>query len=289
MSSVGFVGLGVMGGPMAMHLQQSGADLTVWNRTATKADPHRQAGAKVAADLQDLASGCEIIFLCISRTEDVVRCVHTLADSARAGTLFVDHSTILPAAAKDLHRHLQVRGMDFVDAPVTGGSMGAQKGQLTVFCGGNKDPVAAAISAMAPYTKRAEHVGASGAGQMTKMANQIAVAGSLLALCESLSFAQKAGLDLHQTWELLSGGAAGSWSFDNYGPKVLAQDWSPGFKVKDQLKDLVYCEETAQELSAAVPGTILVEKLLRVTEAAGYGENATASLFLTLSQMVTAP
>lgn len=175
--------------------------------------------------------------------------------------------------------------MRFIDAPITGGSMGAQKGQLTIFCGGDAADIEEAKPYLNAYAKRVERVGGPGAGQLTKVANQIAVGGTLLALCESLSFAEKAGLDLPLTRELLASGAAGSWSMDNYGPKLLNRDWSPGFKVKDQLKDFKYCLETANELGAAIPGTDLLNSLLQITEQQGHGEETTAVLFETLMAM----
>jgi len=285
MAKVGFVGLGVMGGPMAGHLAEAGHDLTVWNRTPEKAEPLKAAGVRVASSMEALGQACDLVFTCLSRSEDVKECLAALTKNANPNTLFVDHSTILPKAAKEIHEDLKTKGFRFVDAPITGGSMGAQKGQLTIFCGGEAAAIDEAKPYMLAYAKRAERVGGPGAGQLTKAANQIAVAGSVLALCESLSFAEKAGLDLALTRELLAGGAAGSWSMDNYGPKLLARDWSPGFKVKDQLKDFKYCIETAHELGAAIPGTVLVDGLLEVTKSHGHAEHTTAVLFETLMAM----
>ena len=190
-----------------------------------------------------------------------------------------------PKALQEIHQDLKSKGMRFIDAPITGGSMGAQKGQLTIFCGGDAADIEEAKPYLNAYAKRVERVGGPGAGQLTKVANQIAGGGTLLALCESLSFAEKAGLDLPLTRELLASGAAGSWSMDNYGPKLLNRDWSPGFKVKDQLKDFKYCLETANELGAAIPGTDLLNSLLQITEQQGHGEETTAVLFETLMAM----
>lgn len=261
-AKLGFVGLGVMGGPMAGHLVKAGNDVTVWNRSREKAEPLRAEGAKVADSMADLGSSCDIVFLCVSRSEDVQECVGELSRRAKPGTLFVDHSTIAPAVAHRLHDELRDKGFRFVDAPLTGGSMGAQKGQLTIFCGGEPVDVEQAIEVMKPYTKRAARVGGPGAGQMMKMANQIAVGGALLGLCECLSFAKKAGLDVEQAHELIGSGAGGSWAFDNYGRKVLTGDWTPGFTVKNQRKDFGYCREAAKEIDAATPGTDLVDSLL---------------------------
>jgi len=276
---VGFVGLGVMGAPMAGHLVAKCHDVTVWNRTAAKCEPLREAGAEVAASLPELGAACDVVLLCVNRTEDVRQCLDALAPAMRPGSLVVDHSTISPVAARDFHQSLRSKGIGFVDAPVTGGSMGAQNGQLTIFCGGDEAEVERALPILSAYAKRAERVGGPGAGQMMKMANQIAVAGSLLGLCEALAFAQKAGLDLRQTLALVGSGAAGSWAFQNYGPKILAGDWSPGFSIDNQLKDFGYCREAAGAIGAAIPGTELVERLLNDLREQGLGGLTTAALF----------
>ncbi len=191
----------------------------------------------------------------------------------------MDHSTIAPPAAAAIHADLSARGHRFVDAPITGGSMGAQKGQLTIFLGGDQADCEEALPVVAAYAKRAERVGGPGAGQMAKMANQIAVAGVLIGLCESLSFAQKAGLDVAQIKDLVGGGAAGSWAFENYGPKILTRDWTPGFTVRNQRKDFGYCKEAARVVHAAIPGTMLVDELLAKLEAEGHPDWTTAALF----------
>lgn len=270
---------------MAGHLIRVGSDVTVWNRTAAKAEPLREQGARVAGDLAELASACDVVLLCVSRSEDVEACVDAMIATANPGSLFVDHSTISPAVAKDVHGKLDAAGLRFVDAPVTGGSVGAQKGQLTIFLGGGESDAEEARNVIAPYTKRAERVGGPGAGQMAKLANQIAVGGALLALCESLSFAKKAGLDVAQIRELVAGGAGGSWAFDNYGPKILAGDWTPGFSIVNQRKDFGYCEEAANQIGAAIPGTDLVDSLLYRLEEQGHGEWTTAALYKEMMRM----
>jgi 3-hydroxyisobutyrate dehydrogenase-like beta-hydroxyacid dehydrogenase len=271
-----------MGAPMAGHLLSAGMDVVVWNRTAQKSAPLREKGAHIAESLQALASGCARIALCVGRTEDVRECVAELSRTAGPGTLIVDHSTIAPQGAQEIHEELTKAGLRFVDAPITGGSMGAQAGTLTIFMGGMDADVAEAQEMVRPYAKRAEHVGGPGSGQMTKLANQIAVAGSLLGLCESLAFAKRAGLNLELTRELLSGGAAGSWAFDNYGPRILAQNWSPGFSIKNQRKDFGYCHDAAAALGMDLPGTELTDQLLAILDDAGRGEDATTALFQVL-------
>lgn len=276
---IGFVGLGVMGGAMAMHVLKSNGSLWVYNRTRSKADALVEAGATFG-ELEQIARECDFILMCVSRSEDVEACLDQLAH-AKPNTLFVDHSTIAPHTARELHQELKERNHRFVDAPVTGGSVGAQNGKLTIFMGGEEPDVAEAKEAASPYTKRCERVGGPGSGQMAKMANQIAVAGTLLSLCESLAFAQKAGLDLPQIKDLVGGGAGGSWCFDVYGTKILNQDWTPGFSVTNQIKDLNYCREAAEEVGANVPASNLANELLGKLEAAGHGGLTTAALFQT--------
>jgi 3-hydroxyisobutyrate dehydrogenase len=285
MAEVGFVGLGVMGGQMATHLLKQNGRLVAWNRSPDKARPLGDLGAFLAGSLEEVGELCQTVFLCVNRTEDVRQCLDALTLKAAPNTLYVDHSTISPVGAKEIHSALHARGFRFVDAPVTGGSMGAQKGQLTIFCGGEEADIDDALPLMNAYARRAERVGGPGAGQMMKMVNQIAVGGALLALCEALSFAKKAGLDLQQTKELVGSGAAGSWAFENYGPKILAEDWSPGFTVENQRKDFAYVREAAAELNAAVPGTDLVDNLLARLQGEGGGGWTTAALYETLLKM----
>ncbi len=270
---------------MAGHLRAAGFEVTVWNRTAGKADALRQRGADVAETLQELASRCEVVFLCVNRSEDVWACLLDLVKTAMPGTLFVDHSTIAPDDAKRIAADIEAQGFRFVDAPITGGSVGAQNGQLTIFMGGAEEDVAEAIEYAKPYTKRAERVGPSGAGQLAKMVNQIAVGGALLALCESLSFAKKAGLDIVQIRDMISGGAGGSWAYQHYGNMILAEDWRPGFSVKNQRKDFGYARQAASSIDAAIPGTNLVDQLLAKLEEAGHGEWTTAALFTVMLQL----
>lgn len=264
---------------MAGHLLASGVELGVWSRTPEQGRELCERGATRFSSAEQLAQGASALILCVNRTEDVQQVIGSVINALPAGALVVDHSTIAPEAAKAIGSDLGQRGIRFVDAPITGGSMGAKNGQLTIFLGGSEADCDAAKELVKPYTKRAERVGDPGAGQMAKLANQIAVAGSLLGLCECLSFADKAGLNLSQMKEMIGGGAAGSWAFDNYGPKILAGDWSPGFSIKNQRKDFGYCRQAASELGASIPGTVLVDSLLKVLQDQGRGEEATAALY----------
>lgn len=270
---------------MAKHLLKSGREVVVWNRTSTKALPYAEAGCKVAPTLEELAGQCQVVFLCVNRTEDVQDCVDAMIPNAPSNAMFVDHSTISPEGAKQIHSNAAAHQCRFIDAPITGGSVGAENGTLTIFCGGREEDIDEARPLLECYAKRVERVGGPGAGQMAKMANQIAVGGALLALCEALSFAKKAGLDVAQISELVGGGAGGSWAFENYGPKILRQDWSPGFSVKNQRKDFGYCLEAADKVDAALPGTELVDQLLSLLEDEGHGEWTTAALYEIMLRM----
>ncbi len=284
MARLGFVGLGTMGAPMAGHLLKANGAISVWNRTPAKAEGLKAQGATVCATLEEVARASDVVFLNVNRSEDVEEVLGRLLESAALDTLFVDHSTIAPDAARACAERARAKGCRFVDAPVTGGSLGAQNGTLTIFLGGEEADVAEAIGIVKPYARTARRVGPSGAGQTMKLANQIAVAGALQALCESLAFADAAGLDVAQAREMIAGGSGGSWAFENYGPKILARDWTPGFSVKNQRKDLAYTRATAAEIGAKVPATALTDDLLKALEDEGRGEDTTAALYDVLAK-----
>jgi 3-hydroxyisobutyrate dehydrogenase len=278
-ATIGFIGLGTMGAPMAGHLASNGYSILIWNRTPGKDALPLRKGAKLAISVEEIAQSCSVICLCLGRTEDVAEIVNQLLPSCKPGTIIVDHSTISPNGAQAIAETCKSHQVDFVDAPITGGSMGAQNGTLTIFCGGTTESFNNVEPILESYGRRIAHVGPSGKGQMMKMANQIAVGAALLGLSESLAFAHKAGLDLATTRELLSTGAAGSWAFENYGPKILSGDHTPGFSVKNQRKDFGYCQESAAELGIEIPGTDLVDNLLSQLTQAGREEDATTALY----------
>jgi len=271
---VGFIGLGVMGSRMAGHLAKNG-EVLAWNRT-----PARSEGFdRVAASLAELAAECDHVFLCVSRTEDVQEVLDAMAPSLRQGMTIVDHSTIEPSAAREMADSLAARGVGFVDAPVTGGEKGAIDGTLTIFCGGDEADFQKALPFMQAYGRKIRLVGPSGSGQMMKMANQVSVVGCVLAMAECLAFADRAGLDMAEAIELIGSGAGGSWSLTNYGPKVLARDWSPGFSIDLQQKDLHYALDAAKDMGLSLPGATLIEGLFASLQAQGRGGEATPALF----------
>lgn len=277
--NIGFVGLGVMGSRMAGHLLEKGFPLSVYNRTLEKTIPLKEKGATVADSLQDLVERCEVVFICVSRTEDVLEVIEKMLPFSKDNTLFVDHSTIEPSVAKTIQRRLAERGLRFIDCPLTGGEKGAIEGTLTIFCGGDEEDFAIAKPYMEAYGKKIRRVGPVGSGQLMKMANQIAVSLTVLSMAECLVFCEKSGLNLNDAIELIGSGAGASWSLSNYGPKVVAKDFSPGFSVRLQQKDLVYALRSAREIGVSLPGTALVHQLFAALENAGRGEDATPALY----------
>lgn len=282
---LGFIGLGVMGAPMANHLLEAGHKVSVWNRTPSKAEPFR-GKAEISESVESLAMQSDMILICVSRTEDVRSLTGRIATKSKPDTLIVDHSTIAPQGARTIGEALASKGIRFMDAPVTGGEKGAAAGTLTIFCGGKREDFALAKPFLDAYSKRAALVGELGSGQMMKMANQISVALSVLALCESMVFAEKSGLNLKEALDLIGSGAAGSWSFANYGPKILERDWRPGFAVDLQQKDLRYALETAKTLGLELPGAELTHKLFARLQQAGRGGDATPALFEVIEEKV---
>jgi 3-hydroxyisobutyrate dehydrogenase-like beta-hydroxyacid dehydrogenase len=258
---------------MARHMAKE-HEVLVWNRTPSRADSLRDV-ATVAPEIQDVGRRCDEVFICVSRTEDVREVLDALKPHLRPDALIVDHSTIEPKAAREMAEEFA----HFVDAPVTGGEKGAIDGTLTVFCGGETSDFERAKPFMEAYGRKVRRVGPSGAGQMMKMANQISVVGCVLAMAECLAFADEAGLDMAETIDLIGSGAGGSWSLTNYGPKVLARDWSPGFSIDLQQKDLRYALDAARDMGLGLPGTELVENLFAKLQAEGRGGEATPALF----------
>jgi 3-hydroxyisobutyrate dehydrogenase-like beta-hydroxyacid dehydrogenase len=279
--SVGFIGLGIMGQGMAHNLLRAGFDLTVWNRTASKAEPFAAAGAGVASDPAALAARCEVIVICVSDTPDVEAVLFGkdgAANGIRAGSLVVDCSTISPIKTRAFAEALANRGAHMLDAPVSGGSEGAVKGTLSIMVGGQADQVERAMPILQAMGKNITHVGPNGAGQMVKLVNQILVAHSMVALGEAFLFAQAGGLDLEKTLRAVEGGAAGSWTLSNRGPQVIARDWRPGFMIDLQQKDLRLILEAADQLGVPVLGCNTAFSLYRVLQNRGLGAEGNHAL-----------
>ncbi len=287
-ASVGFIGLGIMGQGMAANLLKAGFDLTVWNRTASRADALVAQGAKRADSPAALAAACEVIISCVSDTPDVHA---VLLDEAgvihgvRSGALVIDMSTISPQAASEMAAQLAERGVHFLDAPVSGGSEGAAKGTLSIMVGGDAAQVERAMPYFDALGKTITHVGPNGAGQTVKLVNQILVVGTMLAMSEALVFAQASGVDLEKTLAAVSGGAAGSWTLSNRGPQVINRDWRPGFMIDLQQKDLRLVLEAADQVGAPMLATSTVFHMYRTLQMAGLGAEGNHALIKALERM----
>ncbi len=282
MAKLAFLGLGVMGYPMAGHLQAAGHDVTVFNRTAAKAEAWvAEHGGSMAATPRKAAEGAEFVMTCVGNDDDL-RSVCTGADGAFSGmsqsTTLVDHTTVSAKVTRELYAAAKDQGLGFVDAPISGGQAGAENGVLSIMCGGDQSVYDAAEPIMQVYSKICRRIGESGAGQMTKMSNQIAIAGLVQGLSEALHFAEKAGLDGRAVVEVISQGAAGSWQMANRYETMLDDHFDHGFAVDWMRKDLGICLDTANETGASLPVTALVDQFYKDVQKLGGGRWDTSSL-----------
>ena len=282
MAKVAFLGLGVMGYPMAGHLQAAGHQVTVYNRTAEKADKWvAEHGGDKADTPADAARGCEFVFACVGDDADI-RSVTTGPDGAfqtmDAEAVFVDNTTASADVARELHAAARAAGLHFIDAPVSGGQAGAEGGKLTVMCGGDDAAYNRAEPLMGCYGARVTHMGAAGAGQLTKMVNQICIAGLVQGLSEALNFGQNAGLDMDKVLGVVSGGAAQSWQTENRGTTMVRDEFDFGFAVDWMRKDLRICLAEATQNGSQLPVTALVAQFYAALSERGFGRNDTSSL-----------
>ncbi|WP_417622199.1 NAD(P)-dependent oxidoreductase [Parasphingorhabdus sp.] len=282
MAKIAFIGIGVMGGPIAGHLAKAGHELTVYNRTRAKADAWvAEHGGAVAENPAAAAKGNQIVISCVGNDDDLAS-VTMGRDGAFStmspGSLFIDHTTVSARIARQLSVEAEGRNIQVVDAPVSGGQAGAENGRLSIMCGGSKEAFAAAELIMAAYAGRIVHVGRTGAGQTTKMCNQIAIAGVLEGLSEALRFAQASQLDLDKVHEAISGGAAQSWQMDNRWATMAQDKFDFGFAVDWMRKDLGLAIEEARTNGATIPVAALVDQFYAEVQAAGGGRDDTSSL-----------
>ena len=289
MANCAFLGLGVMGYPMAGHLKAAGHDVTVYNRTASKAETWANAhGGGHGATPRAAAEGAEFVMACVGNDDDL-RSVCLGEDGAFAamaeGSVFVDHTTVSAAVTRELYAAAADKGIAFVDAPISGGQAGAENGALSIMCGGDEAAYARAEPVMNAYAKICRRIGESGAGQMTKMCNQIAIAGLVQGLSEALHFAEKAGLDGRAVVEVISQGAAGSWQMSNRYETMLDDHFDHGFAVDWMRKDLDICLRTANETGASLPVTALVDQFYKDVQKMGGGRWDTSSLIKRLRAM----
>ena len=278
-----------MGYPMAGHLQAAGHDVAVYNRTAKKAEAWAsEHGGKMAATPYEAATGADMVMACVGNDDDLrsVCLGDTGAFAGMAnGAIFVDHTTVSAAVTKELFDLASSKGIGFVDAPVSGGQAGAENAQLSIMCGGDQMHYDAAEKIITTYAKLCRRIGESGAGQMTKMCNQIAIAGLVQGLSEALHFAQKAGLDGEAVVEVISQGAAGSWQMANRYKTMLADEYDHGFAVDWMRKDLAICLATAEDNGASLPVTALVDQFYKDVQKLGGARWDTSSLLKRLTQI----
>lgn len=282
MARIAFIGLGVMGGPIARHLQQAGHTLTVYNRSRAKAEKWVETHKGVlAASPAEAARDAEVVISCVG-TDDDLAGVTLGRDGAFAamakGSLYIDHTTVSARIARQLGVEAKSRGLLIVDAPVTGGQSGAENGTLSIMCGGTDAALEAARPVMAPYSKRIVHVGGPGTGQTTKMCNQIAFAGVIQSLSEALRFAQSAELDVDKVYEAISGGAAQSWQMDNRWATMAQDKFDFGFAVDWMRKDLGLAFEEARAVGATLPITAVIDQFYADVQHMGGGRLDTSSI-----------
>ena len=288
MAKVAFLGLGVMGGPMAGHLAGKGHDVTVYNRTGAKAEAWVGAnGGAHAATPREAARGAEIVFACVGNDQDL-RSVVLGPDGALAGmergATFVDHTTASAEVARELAKAAAEAGLGFVDAPVSGGQAGAENGVLTVMCGGEADTYAKVEPAILSYARACRLMGPAGAGQLTKMVNQICIAGLVQGLSEGVHFAKRAGLDVEAVLDVISKGAAGSWQMENRGKTMNAGEFAFGFAVDWMRKDLSILLDEARRNGAKLPVSALVDQFYAEVQAMGGGRWDTSALVARLER-----
>ncbi|MEO6811333.1 MAG: NAD(P)-dependent oxidoreductase [Isosphaeraceae bacterium] len=285
---IGWIGTGVMGSSMCGHLMTAGYGVTVFNRSPEKAQPLVGRGARRASSPREVAEASDVVFSIVGYPGDV-RQVTLGPDGslagARAGAILVDMTTSEPALAVEIHTKAHAKGVQAVDAPVSGGDVGAREARLSIMIGGDAEPVAALDPLFQLLGKTIVHQGGPGAGQHTKMVNQILIATNMIGVCEALLYGFKAGLDLTTVLKSVASGAAGSWSLSNLGPRMIAGRFEPGFFVEHFLKDMGIALAEARRMRLSLPGLALAEQLYRAVEAQGHGRDGTHALMLALAQL----
>lgn len=280
---IGFVGTGVMGASMAGHLMDAGYELVVHNRTKARAVPLLERGAAWAASPGEAAQGVDAVITIVgypADVEEVYLAPEAIVECAGQGTLLIDMTTSSPALAKRIAEQAEIRDLHALDAPVSGGDIGARNATLTIMMGGSEAACDAAEPLMRVLGKSVVRQGGPGAGQHAKMANQVAIAGSMIAMVEMLAYAEASGLDKARVLESVKAGSAASWSLENLAPRILSDDFAPGFYVKHFVKDLRIALESAEEAGAALPGLVLAKRLYELLSDAGGADCGTQALWL---------
>jgi len=285
---IGWVGTGVMGASMCGHVLRQGYAVTVYNRTKAKAQPLLDAGARWADSPKDVAQQSDVVFTIVGFPEDVWEVYlsdNGLLAGAKAGSILVDMTTTRPSLAREIYEAAKAKQVSTIDAPVSGGDVGAKEAKLSIMVGGDKDAVDTVWPLMGLMGKNVVYQGGAGAGQDTKMCNQIVIAGTMVGVCESLLYGYRAGLDLENVLKSISGGAAGCWSLTNLAPRVLKRNFDPGFFVEHFIKDMGIAIDEAKRMNLALPGLALVHQLYLACQAQGHGKAGTHALVLALEQI----
>ena len=285
---IAWIGTGIMGAPMAMHLVDAGYDVCVYSRTKSKAEKLIARGCVWYDNPAALTGNCNIIFTIVGYPKDVEEVyfgTNGIMKSLKKDSVVIDMTTTLPRLAIRIDEACQKIGAHFIDAPVSGGEMGAINGALSVMIGGEKDVVDQVLPVIDVFSKNMVYQGKTGAGQHTKMCNQITIAGTMIGICEALLYGAKAGLDLNTVLSSISKGAAGCWSLDVLAPKIVAKDFEPGFMVDHFIKDLGIALEEAEIMQLNLPGTTLAKELYESVVEMGKGTKGTQALYFALEKM----
>lgn len=285
---IGWVGTGVMGRWMCQHVMDLGYTATIFTRTKSKADPLLKAGATWANSPAEVAESSDIIFTIVGFPEDVRQVYlgeNGILTTAKSGSIVVDMTTTEPSLAIEIHQAARAKGVSSIDAPVSGGDVGAREARLAIMIGGDQEAVDAIHPLFEAMGQNIVYQGEAGSGQHTKMCNQITISGTMIGVCEALLYGAKAGLDLEIMLSTISKGAAGCWSLDNLAPRVLKRNFDPGFFVEHFIKDMGIALDEAKRMGISLPGLSLVHQLYLATQAQGHGRLGTHALMLALEKL----
>lgn len=285
---VGYIGLGIMGGAMARNLLKAGYEVTVHNRSRAKVDAIVKEGAVAANSPREVAESVDVVFTNLPDTPDVEQVVfgeNGIIEAAREGLVVVDNSTITPAGARHIAEVLRAKGVEFLDAPVSGGDIGAKNGTLTIMVGGSEDTYEKVLPLFEAVGKTITWIGESGAGQIAKACNQIIVAAQMISMGEALVLAKKCGVDPARVVQAISRGAAQMWTLDNKPPKIFERDLSPGFKAYMQIKDIDIVMDTGKTYGVTLPSTAIAQQLYRAMIIAGDGELDNSAIVTVLEEL----
>jgi 3-hydroxyisobutyrate dehydrogenase len=285
---IGWIGTGVMGSSMCGHLLTAGYGVTIHTRTRSKAQPLLDRGAQWAESPRAMAAESDILFTMVGFPQDIRQVYFGetgVLAGAQPGTVFVDMTTTDPALSCEIAEHATAKGGSAIDAPVSGGDMGARNATLSIMVGGDRKAVQAVMPLFELLGKKIVHQGGPGTGQQAKLCNQIVIAGTMVGVCESLLYGYKAGLDLNRMLESIRGGAAACWTLDNLAPRILQRNFDPGFFVEHFIKDMGLALEESKRMGLTLPGLTLVHQLYQTVHTLGHGRSGTHALMLALEDL----